>query len=1059
MTGEDFVFPEIRIVEASAGAGKTFALAKRYVQLLLHPGGETAPDWERMRRILAITFTNKAAREMKSRILDFLKRTALGRMEPDELREILGPLDLPPDRAAVAAYRIMEGLIRNYNFFQVRTIDAFVNALLSGCAFRLGLSAHFRIRTDPQAFLTEGLDVLLSRAQENSALRDLFSRFLRHYLILENRTGWFPKRDMIEILMELYRLDNTYGLPPATGESSDTDLFRRRGGILARMRRLAALLPQGTDARFRRTLASFLDTHSRTFDIDEVSDYFAREEPPLRKGVTVDAVLLDAWRRTRADLREFCEAEARALPGPYAVVYREAAAEMARIASEADVLFLDALNRRARVLFDEEGITVEELYYRLATRFRHYLIDEFQDTSRIQWGNLELMVEEALASGGSLFCVGDRKQAIYGFRGGEARLFDEVPRRLGVFPLRRERLVRNYRSHPVVVAFVNTVFSLDNLRAFLRARDRRDAGRGKKPWERLRPADFSAVEAVFRGAGQEPAAGKTGGCVRVEELPGETREQMEEAARERLLACLGDLRSRFSDGEIAVLTRGNAQVAVVSAWLMEAGIPVDSERTRTIREHALIREILAFLRFLHRPIDDEAFASFIGGDLFARVSGRPARDWGGFLFSQRALLASGGGTLYRCFREAHPSLWEEFFETFFRNAGLYPLYELVGSIVHRFGVLGYFPEEQGAVMRLLEVVKRREEEGTDLASFLEAYEALPDEDLYVEGARRDAVGVLTIHKAKGLEFPAVVVPFLGIDVHPGTDRGAGYLPRLKTDRVELLRIKSKHLRFAPRLAALHRRACRRSLAAELNTIYVALTRAREEIHVFIPRRVGRRRNPADLLIPEACRRMGEPDGGRVGRPTVVEGPWFLSPSEGRDWIAYLKEEFRDEASVLHREERRLGEFRHAVLAGLGDLTGRDPAKALGEALAAARDRFPGVDDAAAGEVRDLVGRLLRREDLRPVWEGGRGAEVLCEFEVLTAEGGMKRMDRVIVRPGEVWVVDFKSSGPFSEDARRQVVRYAGILSDLYPDRRVRGFLLSLSEGRCEEIPWSSREGA
>ena len=146
-----FHFPEVRVVEASAGSGKTYALARRYVQLLLDP----RLRYERLppRHILAITFTNKAAFEMKVRILAFLKAIAFEALPEDQAKDILGPINVKPQQAAAKAFRIMEMIIHHYNFFQVQTIDSFINALLSGCAFKIGLSANFKIRRNYPDYL------------------------------------------------------------------------------------------------------------------------------------------------------------------------------------------------------------------------------------------------------------------------------------------------------------------------------------------------------------------------------------------------------------------------------------------------------------------------------------------------------------------------------------------------------------------------------------------------------------------------------------------------------------------------------------------------------------------------------------------------------------------------------------------------------------------------------------------------------------------------------------------------------------------------------------------
>ena len=110
-------------------------------------------------------------------------------------------------------------------------------------------------------------------------------------------------------------------------------------------------------------------------------------------------------------------------------------------------------------------MTVAELYYRLATRFKHYLIDEFQDTSTLQWKNLIPMVEEALSTDGSLFYVGDKKQAIYRFRGGEVSLFDKVKERFGSFNMKYEYLKKNYRSQKKIVEFNTRIKTKEKKRA------------------------------------------------------------------------------------------------------------------------------------------------------------------------------------------------------------------------------------------------------------------------------------------------------------------------------------------------------------------------------------------------------------------------------------------------------------------------------------------------------------------------------------------------------------------------------------------------------------------
>jgi len=419
-----FHSPEVRVVEASAGSGKTYALAKRYVQILLDPHLklEEVP----IRNILALTFTNKAAFEMKSRILEFLKIIAFEQLSDVQEEEILRPLGLDKAKASQRAYNIMEGLIRHYNFFQVQTIDKFINTLLSGCAFKIGLTANFQIRTDAREYLQYSLDQMIDNSRFDKSLLNIFTGFLDNYLYLEERRGWFPKEDILAIVYALFMQSNAYGYDFQQSPFSPEDLIEKKRKILKKMKTLNEGLSVGTHKGFLKSFSAFLEKSQKSFDIDSVSDYFARESLPVRANTKVSAKQQKLWTQIRDQLIQLCHQEAYSLFNSYVQIFNHVSDGVKEQSAKDDCLFLGELNKKALALFDENFITVEELYYRLAARFRHYLIDEFQDTSRLQWRNLETMIEEALSTEGTLFYVGDKKQAIYGFRGGEVELFDDV---------------------------------------------------------------------------------------------------------------------------------------------------------------------------------------------------------------------------------------------------------------------------------------------------------------------------------------------------------------------------------------------------------------------------------------------------------------------------------------------------------------------------------------------------------------------------------------------------------------------------------------------------------
>lgn len=454
------------------------------------------------------------------------------------------------------------------------------------------------------------------------------------------------------------------------------------------------MLPEKTNARFKKSLDRFLKDHSYSFDIDNLPSFHA-EEPPLNKGADARRDVYLGWEDIQQDIHRLCLQEAYSLYNPYIEVFSQVMKAFDRFAAVDDVLFLEELNRKARRLFDADGVTVEELYFRLATRLQHFLIDEFQDTSRLQWLNLRMMPEEALANGGSLFYVGDRKQAIYGFRGGDVTLFDELQKEYADYA-RQESLSNNYRSQRAVVEFNNHIFSLENLQRFVQAKEQRE--RKNKVRVELHGDDYRRLENIFAGAQQSWQPGRDGGYVEVRRMDADSGSERLEETREYILQTLEELRQRFAWRDIAILTRENSKVETVTTWLLEEGIPVDSERTSNIKDNDRVREIIALLTFLSSPVDNMAFAEFLMGEICARGCGLTREAMREFVFQHRLeLKGQRGFYLYQAFRRAYPEVWGRYLDDLYRNVGLYPLYELVITLFERLRCLQYFPGDQGSL--------------------------------------------------------------------------------------------------------------------------------------------------------------------------------------------------------------------------------------------------------------------------------------------------------------------------------------------------------------------------
>lgn len=1046
-----FQFPEVRVVEASAGSGKTYALAKRYVQLLLSSAlkKENIP----IRYILAITFTNKAAYEMKIRIIEFLKLIAFEKLTQLQEKNILEPLQMSKQEASKIAFQVMEDLIHHYNFFLVQTIDKFINSILSGSAFKLGLTANFKIRTNFKEYLEQSLDEIIDQAAGNKELERLLQEFLQNYLYLENRSGWFPKQDMLYIMIDLFVQLNTYGLPLRAEVISPDILIKTKRMFLEDVKKLKDQLPVGTDARFEKILTEWIENHPRGFDIDSISDYFAREEIPVKKGTVVQAETEKLWKKIYRDLKALSELEAKHLFDPYIAIFSLVMDNFKTISSKEDILFLNELNKQASHLFDEGRLTVQELYYRLATRFRHYLMDEFQDTSRLQWQNLELMVEEALSTGGTLFYVGDRKQAIYQFRGGDVSLFDEVKKRFEHFNVREEVLEKNWRSQKAIVDFNNAVFAMSNLKEFLNKKMDYEGEKNKKDAIGFTDEDLEVMSHIFQTSGQRTNDGKDDGLVKVERVDASIKEERNEIIREKVITLIRNLEKRYAHSEIALLTRGNDEVEELTNWLLAEGISVESERTSNIKENAIVQDLVYFLKFLLSPIDNVSFAQFILGDMFIKTSRIPEAELHQFIFSLRLRLSQEKSFyLYTEFRSRFPFVWDRFIEDFFKNIGLYPLYELLVSIYSRFEVLKHFPQYQGFLMHFLNLVKTKEDDYPDVSSFLNYFENAPAEDLYVQVTNKQAIKIMTIHKAKGLEFPVVILPFLGMDVqvgNQGADQKQSYLLQNveASQEIELLRLKSKYFKFSQKLFDIYTHEYKKSFLTELNNMYVALTRPIDELHIFIPSRYGNGFNCAQFLIPKNLMMHGK-EGFKRQSKEKKEDIHAIPTSEYQDWIKYLNDEFLHSDELKNKVRRNQGKVVHHILSFIKNLNQDKIEDVMIGAIENAKLIFP--EENAWADYEKAVYAIVNHPDLKRFFYL-KGEEVFNEIELISADGHGKRIDRLIIGKDEIVVVDYKLAKLKDSPYAEQVKEYMNILKSLHADKKVEGFIVYSNQLECEEI--------
>jgi ATP-dependent exoDNAse (exonuclease V) beta subunit len=469
-------------------------------------------------------------------------------------------------------------------------------------------------------------------------------------------------------------------------------------------------------------------------------------------------------------------------------------------------------------------------FMKLGSKVRHFLIDEFQDTSRLQWEALLPLLEECLATGGSLFYVGDVKQAIYGWRGGDWRLFGEVAQ--GFFPSvsphdrKGETLTVNYRSLSPIVDFNNSLYRLLGEEAFAQKIAEMILGDKAQGWVRtlLAQSILRNFKDVEQGVAPRQQHSREGGRVEVASFmaPGE---ELRQAVRERLVKQVREIWERRGQG-IAVLVRRNQDAEDIAAWLMAEGIPVVTENSLRLRSSGLIKGLVAFLQFLDYPLDDLAFWGAAASRLFRglpELSSEPLKTF----------LAEGRWQppLYKAFERKFPEVTEVFIKPLLARVGFVTPYDLAREVVERFQLLERFSEEQVFIYRFFELIFQTEARGQrSLSHFLQFWEEGGMEEKIGLPEEISAVRVLTVHKAKGLEFPIVFIPFTNWRLeHPRLAKlDDGCFVNLKRPLPSQLEAKRFEMVINDALEA-------------LNLLYVATTRAEEELYLYetsLPRGVG-----------------------------------------------------------------------------------------------------------------------------------------------------------------------------------------------------------------------------
>jgi ATP-dependent exoDNAse (exonuclease V) beta subunit len=798
------------VIRASAGTGKTYQLAVRFLGLLARG---TGPD-----EILATTFTRKAAGEILDRVLHRLAEAASSDKEARQLADSIG------DKKLTRAHcqELLVKTVRNLHRLRVGTLDSHFMQVAGSFALELGLTPGWSIcePLDDALLREEAIEQVLSRGR----LADLLT--LVHSLTKGEATRGVGQlvRDTVGDLFEMYRETSPAAwqqipfpkpLPP---EELDRVIDAVASFAIDNSRMATARDADVAKARTGDWLGLITSGLCSKVHCGECA-YYKKPIPVELVGMyrillkQVEAELIGPVARQTQATHDLLERFA----GHYHALQLESGA----------LRFSDVTHRLAR---SAELVSNEQLAFRLDSGIRHILLDEFQDTSPIQWQVLRPLAQTITSqTGGSFFCVGDAKQAIYGWRGGVAEIFDALDDEL--CGLSKEDLFQSYRSAQPVIDAVNEVFThltnhsnLDNL-AF-----------AVEEWQKRFPPHETTRE-------------KFQGYVTLETAPEATAEQNKEDVLFRHAADrIKQLAEQSPACSIGVLVRTNKAVGKLIYLLRRREILASEEGGNALVDSPAVELILSLLRLADHPGDSIArfhlATSPLAGPLELSADGESIRAVELSRRLRRQLLDEGYGATVHA--------WSR---------------KLAKSCDRR---------DLSRLQQLVEMAYAWEPESTLRADdFIAFVESEPVADPAAANVR-----VMTIHQAKGLQFDIVVLPELTglLTGQPSSFVAGRPAPTQPVDIVCRLAKEEVRQFFPPRVAALFEAETRRKVSESLCVLYVAMTRAVHALHMIVPPAEANERSMPKKFTG-ILRATLAPDKAATGGQTLYEHgnkSWYKS---------------------------------------------------------------------------------------------------------------------------------------------------------------------------------------
>jgi ATP-dependent exoDNAse (exonuclease V) beta subunit len=1043
------------VYKSSAGSGKTFTLVKEYLKLALVDKHNLTKAYK---GILAITFTNKAASEMKWRIIKALKEISLE--SNDMLSNLISnELKISNAELKVRAEIVLTDILHNYSDFSIGTIDSFTHRIIRTFALDLKLPINFQIETDSDAVFKKVISTLINNLGKDKLITNYLVQF--SLAQIEDNKNWDPEQTLVEFIKEI----NKEGVGDLINQLSDKSIsdfevikkqlksitkefetYLKLSGekalklIQEKELTVNAFASGGSGIyNFFVKLATLKETSSEKLFGANVNKTLEQDKWHGGKATTeeklaIDSVKLDLGKIAKEVFEYLQKNEQRY--NAFVLIYRNIYAmglvnELAKLTNDykndENILFISEFNERISEVVNNEPTPF--IFERLGDKYKHFLLDEFQDTSAMQWQNMLPLIDNSLGNGNLNLIVGDGKQSIYRWRNADVEQFVNLPNvnaasKNELLVEREQSLIRNYegrvldsnyRSESAIVKFNNILF--DYLSSTVLNDDLKKIYHQQKQLHKT--DDFGYVSLDFPELGNEDT----------------------DALNTHYI--LKHIRQAVADGysynDVCVIIRQNRHGNTVANFLIKNGIPVVSADSLLLGHAKEITVILSFLKYISNQKD------FLSASVVVNyLHEKHFCDESQFVLFLRELNSSKTKTLFNILNECRLSVdvlkltASNLFDSCLEIVNTLKLNESNPQYIRFFldEVLGFLQGNTSNTTLFLDWWERRAEKASVI---------IP------EGI--NAVNIMTIHASKGLEFPVVITPYLAWEI----EKSQSIWVDLQEDGIDLpvALINTTKAADDTIYKPLAEKERQQQTLDSLNMLYVDFTRAVDRLHIISPQLKKKSPKNCHTWLVDFANTQTEFDAtnhilefGKLTKKTKAHHKVGLEQLQINE-LAFNQNpdviQIKGASSYNSNEEvtkaREYGILVHYILSKIKT---KDEVESVIQQTVLAGD----ITEEESTKMLPEIKQLLSINSIASYFE--KGIEVKNELEILTSTGEILRPDRVVIADNHAIVIDYKTGKKNAQKYHAQMRDYEFALLSLgYTS--VKKLLLYIQEQEVEVL--------